>query len=501
MLWASKMGQRFDSDAKRWRFRSSLVFAFGNGLEICALAFPKWFLLWATLSNAAKQISMLTSSATRNALYNSFSLSEGDTSYSTGAHSKKPNQHPTTSSSSTTNSTTTTTPVVIAAARQSGGGENIGDITAKGEAQIAVVDLIGIASGICLSKIIGVSVKNVLSAWILLQVCEIACMYKEINAVVFRVLNYERMWSIVDKFVSMIFEEDNGDDTLKHEVHDGGNSNKKRKKSLNSRKEKAMREFIPTPMEMASQERIFFPPERLARRSTSFGSFGRTELNPTELKAVMDVFKGDKFLLIVGHNVKKGHRHSDSATDVREHCHVVLHKDATNMDIVKSTLALGILRSCLASSSSSSSAASSSSTTLRTGECLDTLAFVKATADEWFPRFLKTLQKRGWATPARFMFGKVTMRADWPVVSTFGAVASNTTSSTRSNNTINSHNSRDMSVQTNSTVGPTTNNNGGQVEAVVSSVLADTMTKEVSSGGSDQISTSKSSDAITNSLQ
>jgi hypothetical protein len=36
--------------------------------------------------------------------------------------------------------------------RGSGGVENIGDITAKGEAQIAIVDLLGIVSGICLSS-------------------------------------------------------------------------------------------------------------------------------------------------------------------------------------------------------------------------------------------------------------------------------------------------------------------------------------------------------------
>ena len=52
-------------------------------------------------------MSMLTSSATRNALYNSF---------------------------------------------RDGSKENIGDITAKGEAQIAVVDLLGIMSGVFLSS-------------------------------------------------------------------------------------------------------------------------------------------------------------------------------------------------------------------------------------------------------------------------------------------------------------------------------------------------------------
>lgn len=107
MVWASKMGRKFDPDAKRWRYRSSLLFALGNGLEVMTYVYPSLFLLLATMANACKQMGMLTSSATRNALYNSF---------------------------------------------RDGSRENIGDITAKGEAQIAIVDLIGIASGVCLSR-------------------------------------------------------------------------------------------------------------------------------------------------------------------------------------------------------------------------------------------------------------------------------------------------------------------------------------------------------------
>lgn len=80
-------------------------------------------------------MSMLTSSATRNALYNSFKRIDG---VDGGKGSD---------TISGTNST------VAAGRRRSGGAsENIGDITAKGEAQIAVVDLLGIASGICLSS-------------------------------------------------------------------------------------------------------------------------------------------------------------------------------------------------------------------------------------------------------------------------------------------------------------------------------------------------------------
>lgn len=105
MVWASRMGRKFDPDAKRWRYRSSLLFAVGNGLEVLTYVYPSLFLLLATLANSLKQMSMLTSSSTRNAVYNSFASKE-----------------------------------------------NIGDITAKGEAQIAFVDLFGIASGIFLSS-------------------------------------------------------------------------------------------------------------------------------------------------------------------------------------------------------------------------------------------------------------------------------------------------------------------------------------------------------------
>lgn len=107
MFWASQMGRKFDPDAKRWRYRSSLLFALGNGLEVMTYVFPSLFLVLATLANSLKQMSMLTSSSTRNALYNSF---------------------------------------------RDGTKENIGDITAKGEAQIAIVDLLGIMSGVCLSS-------------------------------------------------------------------------------------------------------------------------------------------------------------------------------------------------------------------------------------------------------------------------------------------------------------------------------------------------------------
>ena len=135
MALASHMGRRFDSDAKQWRYRSSFVFAFGNFLEITTYILPSMFLVWATLANCFKQVSFLANSATRTAIYNSF---------------------------------------------WDGSRENIGDITAKGEAQITTVDSLGIASGVALSRVVGTSVQSVLAVYTVLQISEIYCMYRQL---------------------------------------------------------------------------------------------------------------------------------------------------------------------------------------------------------------------------------------------------------------------------------------------------------------------------------
>jgi hypothetical protein len=143
MAWASRMGRKFDPDAKRWRFRASLIYALGNGLEVSTYLHPQYFLVLAMLANSCKQMSMLTSSATRNAIYNSFRRIDNESSPSPGGVAAP---------SGGANGGTAAIGPSGNGRRGSGGVENIGDITAKGEAQIAVVDLLGIVSGICLSS-------------------------------------------------------------------------------------------------------------------------------------------------------------------------------------------------------------------------------------------------------------------------------------------------------------------------------------------------------------
>jgi hypothetical protein len=368
MLWAAQMGGRFDSDARRWRYRSAFCFAAGNGLEIVTYIFPQYFLLFATLGNCCKQVSMLTSSSTRTAIYNSF---------------------------------------------RDGSRENIGDITAKGEAQIAIVDLLGIASGVSLSRFLGTSVQSVLAAYVTLQALEIVCMYRQLRSVEYRVLNFERMIEVIGDFVDSVQATPtlNGTDAVTAAVNAA-------KTSLVTVIEDVP-QGIMTPQQMAVTERIFLPPKNLSRRSKAFGSLGRAKLSPMELEKLLHIFRRERFILVVGANVKNpsgglGRRHKrphNRSIALQENCHIVLHSQATNLDIAKSTLALILLRSKLRVSQFDP-------TVVRSMDCMELIESSSREADQLFQLLLRKLSKQGWESPARFMFGRVHMRAEWPLQAT-----------------------------------------------------------------------------------
>jgi hemerythrin-like domain-containing protein len=116
--------------------------------------------------------------------------------------------------------------------------------------------------------------------------------------------------------------------------------------------------------------------------------------------------------------------------EVQESCHIVLHADASNSDIVKSTLALGILRRKLSATIPSetelidyitkhgikeTTKMLDSFRTRRSRDSMEILQECREETDNLFGLFLKVLSLRGWATPARFMFGRVSMRAEWKI--------------------------------------------------------------------------------------
>ncbi len=243
MIWASGMGKDFDVDPKRWRFRSALLYAFGNGLEIVTQLFPSSFLLFATAANSMKQVSMLTSSATRNAMYRSF----GDKS------------------------------------------QNIANITAKGEAQIVIADLIGMCCGIRLSKLIGTSKGSVLAAYSILTMLDIFGIYMELRQVVFRTLNPERSTLVIEQYI------DKG--------------------------------TVLSPARVSARERIFRRPRYKLR--TRFSSIAKAAQSPEELASLLRVFRREHYLV------------SWPGKGGTTPCRIVLRRDATNDDVLRALLTAG----------------------------------------------------------------------------------------------------------------------------------------------------------------
>ena len=223
IFWASKNGRRFDMDAKRWRFRSSLLFATGNALEIITYFIPGMFLVTAAIANGLKQMAMLTSSSTRNAIYRCLSRN----------------------------------------------ADNIGDITAKGEAQIAVIDLLGMFSGICISKYIGASRIKLVSIFALFTCFDLICIYNEIKSVVFDTLNFERLGLVATK------------------LYEDSDSCKEGTLDVN-----ALR-----PDEVAKMERVFLP---VKHGENSFCNWSTLKCRPEILAEYINIFRGEKFIVTLG---------------------------------------------------------------------------------------------------------------------------------------------------------------------------------------------------------
>jgi len=285
--------------------------------------------------------------------------------------------------------------------------ENIADITAKGEAQIAIVDLIGIASGVSLSKLVGTSIKNVLATFFILQISEVFCLFRQIRGVEFRVMNFERMTKVIESFCEGIDDRDCGGSVVN---------------GINATTTKSLKNgdirMIPTPGEMAKKERIFLPPKHLRRRTLVFGSLGRTKLNPEELSNLMELFSNERYMLVVGENKKNPHKRlgifqkSGFEEKIQQGCHIVLHEEASNLDVVKSTLALFILRRKLLMVASEEGENTSK---LRSSDCLDLLEEIRYKTDQLFPLLIRQLSIQGWSSPSRSMFGLVSRRASWPL--------------------------------------------------------------------------------------
>uniref|UniRef100_A0A6N2K7D4 Protein root UVB sensitive 6 n=1 Tax=Salix viminalis TaxID=40686 RepID=A0A6N2K7D4_SALVM len=104
MLYA-RQGKKFDYDLKQLRFAGDLLMELGAAVELATAAVPHLFLPLACAANVAKNVGAVTSTSTRTPIYKAFAK-----------------------------------------------GENIGDVTAKGECVGNVADLMGTGLSIMISK-------------------------------------------------------------------------------------------------------------------------------------------------------------------------------------------------------------------------------------------------------------------------------------------------------------------------------------------------------------
>ncbi|KAL2252306.1 protein root UVB sensitive 4 isoform X1 [Sesamum indicum] len=75
-IYTASLASSFDTNLKRVRFATSVLFSLSIGVELLTPVFPKYFLLLATIANIAKQISLACYLATGSAVHRSFAIAD-----------------------------------------------------------------------------------------------------------------------------------------------------------------------------------------------------------------------------------------------------------------------------------------------------------------------------------------------------------------------------------------------------------------------------------------
>jgi len=155
---ATRFGESFDADLKRFRYTTSILYAVAISLEYLTPIFPQHFLAMASLANVGKSIGLATFIATQPAFHRSFARSE-----------------------------------------------NLADISAKAQAQQMVMDNIGLALSIAATHAVcnNEAARRALPllALPILGLGDLFCIYRELRSVHLRTLNRERTELIIDTWM------------------------------------------------------------------------------------------------------------------------------------------------------------------------------------------------------------------------------------------------------------------------------------------------------------
>lgn len=146
---ATRFGESFDADLKRFRFATSLLYAVAITMEYLTPRFPEHFLILASLANVGKSVGLATFIATQPAFHRSFAKTE-----------------------------------------------NLADISAKAQAQQMMMDNLGLAFSVAATHAVrhNESLRRALPLTLLpvLVFGDLFCIYKELKSVHLRTLNRER---------------------------------------------------------------------------------------------------------------------------------------------------------------------------------------------------------------------------------------------------------------------------------------------------------------------
>ncbi|KAJ0233255.1 hypothetical protein HA466_0284640 [Hirschfeldia incana] len=149
MLFA-RQGKKFDYDLKQLRFAGDLLMEFGAAVELATASAPHLFLPLACAASVVKNVAAVTSTSTRTPIYKAFAK-----------------------------------------------GENIGDVTAKGECVANVADLMGTGFSILISK----RNPSLITTFGLLSCGYLLSSYQEVRSVVLHTLNRARFTVAVESFL------------------------------------------------------------------------------------------------------------------------------------------------------------------------------------------------------------------------------------------------------------------------------------------------------------
>uniref|UniRef100_M0ZSM4 mRNA, clone: rafl24-09-C04 n=1 Tax=Solanum tuberosum TaxID=4113 RepID=M0ZSM4_SOLTU len=75
-IYTASLASSFDTNLKRVRFCTSVLFSLSIGVELLTPVFPQYFLILASIANIAKQISLACYLATSTAVHRSFAVAD-----------------------------------------------------------------------------------------------------------------------------------------------------------------------------------------------------------------------------------------------------------------------------------------------------------------------------------------------------------------------------------------------------------------------------------------